>query len=525
MSGIAKSSRPLHLQTIDSLFAELIGGASISVGDENSAFCLENNDSRAILNWYRLNRPKWAGNVMAADVEAMVSAILVALPALAIPDIVAPRPGRRLRLAKVVAHRFAGVHAYGTPDNPPPDFEFDLREPITLLDGWNAAGKTSLLNTIIWCLTGEILRPQRQPESGQEEFSSSFVRAVNGNDETTSHTLTPVTPLPNPIYYVPPVAKPVPVDTWVELSFVDQNDNPLPPVRRTQLRTTRGKVSETKSGFETLGVDPIALRIGTIMPALLQYLKVGTASDLGLAAAKLTGLADIASLAKHAARAREKLTGEFKKGREKEIDDADFRFLEARADLQKQVDEYPQMAPKDPLPAPSTAQDLEQKLVALEEHFNTLKAEALAAAQTILGPDFDPGDKNARDDLEANIGPALGQLKSMGQLPSVQRSRALTELTDADWLSVDNLITNMRAEAEVLAELAVTPELGRRKQLYARVAGWLADVDDHDPSSCAICSRSLEGVLDPVTQRTVADHLADVSETDQRLLSLDPLRK
>jgi hypothetical protein len=520
MSNTPKSSRPLHLQTIDSLFAELIGGASVSVGEDNAEFRLDSANSRAILNWYRLNRTKWVGNVMAPDVEAMVSAMLTAPPALPIPDIVTPKASRRLRLAKVVAHRFAGVHAYGTADTPPPDFVFEPREPITLFDGWNGAGKTSLLNTVIWCLTGEMLRPQRQPESGQEEFSGLFVRSIDGNDETTSHALTSVTPLPNPAYYMPPVGKPVPVDSWVELTFTDQDGNVLAPVRRTQLRTAKGKLSETQSGFETLGVDPIALRIGTIMPAFLQFLKVGAASDLGLAAAKLTGLADISSLAKHATKAQDKLRGEFKKDREREIEEADARFLEARGDLQKQIDEYSEMAPPEPLPAPSAAQDLEQKLAALEDHFNKLKARALTAAQTILGPGFDPADKNARDNLEVTIGPAQGQLKSMGQLPNVRRSRALTEVNDADWQSVDDLIAQMRTEAAVLAELAATPELGRRKQLYARVASWMADYKDHDASLCAVCTRSLEGVLDPVTQRAISDHLAEVSEADQRLLSL-----
>src|SRR3546814_189422 len=183
------------------------------------------------------------------------------------------------------------------------------------------------------------------------------------------------------------------------------------------------------------------------MPALLQFLKVGATSDLGLAAAKLTGLADISTLAKHATKVRDKLKSDFKKEREREIADADDRFLEARGDLQKQIDEYLEMAPPEPLPTPSSALDLEQKLAGLEDHFNDLKAEALAAAQTILGPDFDPADKSARDDLEASIGPAQGQLKSMGQLPNVRRSRALTELTDADWQGVDDLIAQIRTEA------------------------------------------------------------------------------
>ena len=118
MSDTPEGSRPLHLQTIDSLFAELIGGTSVSVGDQNDQFALKNVDSRSILNWYRLNRNKWAGNVMASDVEAMESAMKSSPAALPMPDPVTPKAGRRLLLAKVVAHRFAGVHAgvhaYGT---------------------------------------------------------------------------------------------------------------------------------------------------------------------------------------------------------------------------------------------------------------------------------------------------------------------------------------------------------------------------------------------------------------------------
>lgn len=174
MTDAPKSARPLHLQTVDSLFAELIGGARVSVGADNAEFSIDNADSRAILNWYRINRGKWAGNVMAVDIEALVSAQLTVPPTLPIPEVVIPKADRRLTLAKVVAHRFAGVHAYGTADSPPLDFIFEPREPITLFEGWNGAGKTSLLNTIIWCLTGELLRPQRQPESGQQEFSGLF---------------------------------------------------------------------------------------------------------------------------------------------------------------------------------------------------------------------------------------------------------------------------------------------------------------------------------------------------------------
>ncbi len=500
---MAAHSRPLHLQTIDSLFAELIGGASVSVGEDGTEFSLSNADSRAILNWYRLNRAKWAGNVMTQDVEALVSAILTSPPTLPIPEIVKPKAGRKLRLVKVTAHRFGGLHAYGTAEEPPPDFEFSPDKPITLFEGWNGAGKTSILNSIIWCLTGSLLRPQRQPESGLEEFDSSFVRSEGASDETTSHSLTPITPLPNPDFYVPPVDKPIPIDSWVELVFVDQDGNELPPIRRTQLRNSRGRVSETPSGFEALGVDPIAFQLGTTMPAMLQFLRVGSTSDLGLAAARLTGLAEISALAKHAGKVKEKLKGDFKKNREKEIEGDDSSFQQARTDLQSEIDSFAEMAPTDPLPAPSGAKDVEQKLAALEAHFDALKAKTLAAAKSILGPDFDPTDKSERDNLEASIGPAQGQLKAMAQLPTVRRIRALGDLSDADWARVNKLVTKLHAEANILAELSNNPALERRKQLYARIANWISDGNDHDPTTCAVCSRSLAGITDPLTSQLV----------------------
>jgi predicted ATPase len=520
MSESPKAPRPLHLQTIDSLFAELIGGGKVLVGENGETFGLESPDSRAIVNWYRVNRSKWAGNVMTPDVEAIASALLAPIPSLAIPELGTIGTQRRLRLTKLVAHRFGGIHAYGTFEAPPDDFVFEPREPITLFEGWNGAGKTSLLNAVIWCLTGQILRPQRPPESTDAEFDSHYARNTGENIEMTAHGLTPITPLPNPAHFMPAIGKAVPLDSWVELTFVDQNDNVLPPVRRTQVRNARGKVTESEDGFSALGVDPIALKTGTTMPALLAFIKVGGTSELGTAAAKLTGLADISSLAKHATKAGEKLKGELRKAREDEIETADQRYLEALTDLQTQIDQYADMKPADPLPAPSAAKDLEEKLRSLESHFTGLKAEALKSAQTILGAGFDPTDESARDELEACIAPALLQLKSLVQLPSTRRLKSLSDVTPEQWQAWDELVRQMRLEADALAELATAPELGRRKQLYARVSSWIAEAGGHDFSKCDVCSRSLDGIVDPVTKKPVSDHLAEVTQRDRELLAL-----
>ena len=90
---------------------------------------------------------------------------------------------------------------------------FEPREAITLFEGRNGAGKTSLLNAAVWCLTGRILRPQRPPEPCEEEFEGHFARHNGGDVEITAHGLTAITPLPDPAIYMPPAGKGVPLDS------------------------------------------------------------------------------------------------------------------------------------------------------------------------------------------------------------------------------------------------------------------------------------------------------------------------
>jgi predicted ATPase len=517
MSDSSASPRPLHLQTIDSLFAELIGGGSVAT-DTDGAFQLKNVDSRAALNWYRQNRPKWAGNVMTVDVEAIANCLDKPIPSLPVPPVATPSSKRRLRLIKVIAHRFAGIHAYGTPSDAPPDYIFNFLEPVTLFEGWNGAGKTSIINAITWCLTGEILRPQRLPESGNTDFNAYFQRTIDGKEVHTAHAISPVTPMPDGRNFIPELDKPVPADTWVELTFVDESDVVLPSIRRIQMRTNRGKVSETGPDFSALGVDPIALRIGTVMPAILPYIQLGDASDIGRAVAQLTGLADLADLAKHASKAASKLFKDMTRERETEIAAADGLFRQASGDLRTAILEFPAMKPTDALPEPSVDKDVEALLLALEMHFTNLKADALRGAVVILGEAFDPSDKDSRDQLEAVIGPAEGQLAELKQLPSARRLSAIATITSEHWSVLDKLLEQMREEAAALAELRQIPALGRRKQLYARLSTWMQE-GAHDPSTCGVCVRSLDGITDPVTGRPISQHLTEIATENQEVLS------
>lgn len=505
--GGAAAVRPLHLLTIDTLLADLISGRVIATSEGHSLI-LPTEQARSALNWYRLNRGKWAGNVMAADCDAIVDAIATTPPDIVSSAGTPTHAPRYLTLARLKAHRFAGLHAYGTDSTAPDDFVFEPSKPITLFEGWNGSGKTSLANAIIWCLTGQLLRPQRSPENGDREFECVIDRDA---DPDSIHAISPVTPLPHADAWAPIAsAKVIPADTWVELTLVDADGNLCPPIRRTQSRRPNGKLLETSPDPAVLGVDPIAFRLGTTMPGILPFLQIGSASELGLAIAKLTGLADLVELARHAGRAADRISGTITKQLSEDVERIEGEYLEHRVDLAQRIDEFPLMTPADALPNATDA-DAATILDHLSDHFEKLKADGLADAREVLGDEFDPENAPQRKNLEECIGPAIEQLRKVAKLPSIERIGRL-KLADEEVAAVRLMLGKLRAEAATLAELSANPTVARRTQLYARVATWMDEHGKEHDENCAVCRHSLAGVIDPETGNSVIDHLAQVRE-------------
>lgn len=304
MTGNNNMAREMHLLTTDALLADLVSGNSISLSD-GGELTFDSDDARAVLDWYRQNRIKWAANQNASDTEAIINRIG------SIPPVVAAHRERtilhsklELRLVEVKAHRFAGLHVYGRANEPPEDFVFSIEKNVTLMEGANGSGKTSIANAIVWCLTGHLIRSQRQPEVGPIEFACQVKRS---DTEISTHMMSAITPMPSPDSDLPIDGSPIPADTWVELTFCDSAGNRLPPLRRSQGRTAKGKIFETPPDLDSTGLDPVTWRIATTMPALLPFLSVGSVSQLGEAVARLTGLADLVDLAKHSERLSERI--------------------------------------------------------------------------------------------------------------------------------------------------------------------------------------------------------------------------
>jgi AAA domain-containing protein len=509
-------ARPLHLHTVESVCTDLIGGRAVGVGLDGRTHSLDKETARAVLFWYFKNRAKWASSVTVGDAEAIVDAAKVKPPAMAETAAPGEQKKRSLELVKVEAHRFAGLHAFSDGGRPPESFIFEPTKPITLLEGWNGSGKTSVLNAVIWCLTGQLLRPQRKPEETEEEFA--FRIQLDASSPPTEHKLTPVTPLPDNRFPPDLSREKLPLDTWVALTFSDEEGNRLPPVRRAQTRTARGAVTETAADLASLGLDPIAAKIGTTIPGLLPFIQIGAVSEFGQAIAQLTGLSDLVDLAKHATRVQQRIDKEFTNARKDEIDQQNDAFRQARNDLQVLLVETPNLKPAGVLPDPATEIRLEDELIAIEEHFTACKTRALEDAKQVLGTNFDPSDKAARDSLEDSISPALQQLNDFGKLASAARLAGLSKLTDEQVINVEKLVAEINNEAKTLAELTTAPDVATRRQLYARVATWMREQGETDLSTCKVCGGSLEDAIDAKTGRLVGDELSEALTGDAELI-------
>ena len=312
----------------------------------------------------------------------------------------------------------------------------------------------------------------------------------------------------------------MPADTWVELTFVDENGTALPPIRRSQKRTAQGKLEETQPNLSLLGIDPIAGRIGTIMPGLLPLIKVGHEFELGRAVAQLTGLSALTDLAGHAQRAKTKIDKEFIKAKTEERNQIDRRYETTRGDLERELKPHPSLAPPKAVPPPSDDASIEATLNEILVHFESKKASAFDSVRSILGDEFDPADNKRRADLEKSIVPALSDVAQLLRLPSMVRLRGFRELTAEQLTAATAKISEILAEATTLDLLAKDPSSAARARLYAHIATWLEDHPDatRDDDCCVVCGGPLIDAIDPVSGKSVKSHIHE-AKADAALLS------
>jgi hypothetical protein len=519
MSELEKAT-PLYLHTLETFCEELVSGRTIIIDDDGNEYRLISQEARSIFDWYRNNRGKWAKNVMKQDLETLVEQLEKTPPNLP-ENVYANKTLRspRIHLKSVRAHRFAGIHKYGKPERPPEAFYFEFEKPLTLIEGINGAGKTSLLNAITWCLTGHVYRSQRPPELAHEAVELEMLEDLNsGFDNNLKFDMTAITPIPPAEILASLSGVPLLLDTWVELIFVDDEGHEVGSLKRSVKRTSRGKIVIDEPDFSELGLDPIAREIGTKMPGLIPYLQLGVASDLGKAVAGLTGLKPLKDLAKHAVKSQAKLKKDLPNDRIDEIKEIDFNFIKTQVDLAELIKDHSITPPERPLPSPGPEKSIENDLELLKTHFEFLQSQALLEAKAILGDSFDHEDKAARAELMANVGPALGLLDSanLKRLSSARRLSELGCLSLEQLQEAEKIIEVVLGEANQIIKIEDKPVVAARLRLYAKVASWMKDLPDssHDIKSCSICQRAIDGKLDDITGKLISEHIKEYLEID-----------
>lgn len=327
----------LYLHTLETLCKELMSGRAVVVDKETrKEFHLESAGSRAILNWYWKNREKWAKSNREIDVEAIADQFEEDPPTF--PTVTlrnASEKKENIYLRTLTAHRFGGIHRYGTLDNAPEDFEFNFEKGLTLIEGKNGAGKTSVLNAICWCLTGHVYRAQRPPEEVDNEI---FVRILGDEEgdgaEDPIYNISAITPIP-PAEVVKDIKEGthIPLDTSVELHFVNDDGDTVGTIKRAIERSKGGGIKVTEADFAVLGLDPIAREVGTKMPGLIPFIQLGKSCEVGKAVAELTGFKPLEDLVAHASKTKKKLEKDLVKKRNDEIEILNSEFSSTRQEL------------------------------------------------------------------------------------------------------------------------------------------------------------------------------------------------
>jgi hypothetical protein len=268
------SARSLHLHSLRSLLADLVSGQAVGL-EGKQPFSLASLEARALLDWYRKNEGTWSKNVTVDVLWQLLTAAEQNPPQLTALVVGSATP-RTFSPKRVEMYRFGGVQEYDSEEV----LTIDLTSSLLLLEGHNGSGKTSILNAIVWCLTGKLYRAQRAPADGQESVLLSVQDNVDSDVEEASATSTLVCPVPPKAVLDSLVGKPLPLGTWVAVTFAEDVSGKEFVVRRRMYRKSSGKPDIEITGNEALHLDPIAFEIGTSMLGLLPHIRIGTESDL-----------------------------------------------------------------------------------------------------------------------------------------------------------------------------------------------------------------------------------------------------
>lgn len=509
--------------TFDDVIAHLLAGDPIST-PAGARFALENEDSRVLLAFYARDRsaywnPDRDKNIVDGEIDQLLAA-LDSSPPTASPPVPVAQQTEHWRLTKIEAHRFRGLHRHCGAGGADPDiFLLDLAAPITMIRGFNGAGKTSLMSAICWCLTGYGHRSQGLPSPLHEPIPVKTL----GDAEFSVPAVAPV-PTESELAAVGGAPK---LDSWVRLTFESLADARPAVVERRLEREGRKNFKTEVTGLDALGLSNLALQVGTLMPALAAATRFNDKTDLSQAVSTLTGLRPLAHFGKRSARLHDHLTVKYPKLAEEaktshHTDAASKK--QTLADLLAENSDLPDLdcivLPRDTAPQAwrASIDEAEARLLAVEE-------QAARDAEDLLGdaPSFDDPDAadNFADMIESARGAFRGQ--ALRGLPSMQLAARLGEIGADALAQCEEILSAIEAEAHTLATRLSDGRRAIRLQLYGLVAKWHHEHHSGESlSACPVCSSDLADgetlPYDTLLGLSVMDALEQARSDDAALL-------
>lgn len=511
---------------LEDLVAALLAWQPIETPTDGEFFILENADSRRVLSYYAQHRDLWPRDktVQAREVEDILKALEQDAPAKQERTTTATASKRLWRLSRLEAHRFGGLHRHcGAQGEDPEDFILDVVRDITLISGFNGAGKTALQNVIIWCLTGRALRSQHMPDEVHEPMDVSWTGSGDSEDAErpdTEFALPPVVPIPSGADLEVLQDRPK-VDTWAQLTFQEDGSERTCVVRRALTTSARGRISMTVIGLEDLGVPDLAIEAGTLMPGIAAHMRFDEKTTFAQAIAQLTGLKPLEDLGRRSARVVRRFRTDERKKAETRAGEILDEFRDKRQNIYEAWSAQPDLGDPAKLIAPNEESKEEECKDSISAARNLLekKKEILeSAAETILGQPLQLASKQDVEAMLEQLGAASDLLKpaALKGLSSVSVIKSLGAVSNDDRSAAESLIQEMAARTEAASKRLRNKQEAARWQLYASVAAWHREHhQDADLKNCPVCGTDLEQVpADALLDKNVKEALQLCAEAD-----------
>jgi SOS-response transcriptional repressor LexA len=515
----------LENSSLDDVVTTLLSGKAIA-GERNEVFRLSSSDSLKIFAYYTYHRDLWPRNrqVQAREIDGLLQALEAELPQSPISTARAAGACPVWNLRRIEAHRYGGLHRHCGPQGQDPEpFVLEIDKDLTLISGFNGAGKTALLSSIIWCLTGKALRSQHMPDEVHEPMTVEW--AGEGEDdehERVGHdvSIPPIVPIPSGSDLEVLADQPR-LDTWVRLTFRNNTTGESRSVTRRLVGQTGRRITMTVEGLGELGLSRPALEVGTLMPGIAAHMRFDEKTGFAEAIAQLTGLKPLEDLGKRSQRIINRLRKEEVRTTEQSRLEK-FRAFEMKK--QALVDAW-QAQPDLGTPAEFVppGQSVEGRhcagsITAARIGLQRAQRELTTALEGILGRRMEFAGKPDIDNMLRMLEGAADQLKgsSLGNLPSLAIVGALGAMQAEDVETTETLAADILRRARALAERLEDRRQAARWQLYARVAAWHRE---HHPGAdivnCPVCGTQLSEVpADALVDLSVREALEHCQEAD-----------